>query len=94
MKSADHIAIVDAAYRGMADAGFANVRAYTWLESDRLYIDVRGDCPCGLGTSGIGLCFPVNVAPRAEHAHMVYRHIHGDAMRHIEVDRAEGRWTS
>lgn len=78
-----------AAVQGMQEAGFVNVSAeHRAHVSDSVAITVQGDCPCGLGTSRMGLVLtPVNAWPDRVHA-LVYK----SALKHIEEDRAEGRW--
>ena len=93
----DEAKLCEAAERGMSSAGFVNVKGCVESDDSRLMLTVRGDCPCGLGQSGLGMAFS-----RHSFAHSnvdadalierVEQQIHWQAMKHIEDDRAEGRW--
>lgn len=87
-------ALIEAAKRGMESAGFVNVKAQLLDERERLLLSARGDCPCGLGQSGIGMAFTKEMMERSnvDMAEMVEHRIYAESMKHIEQDRAEGRW--
>ena len=84
--------LVAAAERGMTSAGFVNVKGESRSAGDRLEIAVRGDCPCGLGRSGAGMVVSPDLILGGNAERIVEDRIHAISVRHIEVDKAEGRW--
>ena len=83
--SAAHLAAMEEGFR---EAGFANVRARNGDEYGQMI--VKGDCPCGLGTS---CCSVTGDLYRNMAAAYLKHHVKRMGLAHIEEDKAEGRWT-
>ena len=86
--------LAKAAQRGMESAGFVNVRTDVQNEGQRVLLYARGDCPCGIGQSGVGMAFTKEMLAHntVDMTVMVEHRIHAESMKHIDQDRAEGRW--
>lgn len=91
--SSDLKELLEEMKRGIKDAGFVNVRGVVFTDGPFPQLRVKADCPCGLGTSGFDYMVneDLRIDLRIEKV-IIYRRFHHMALRHIEVDRAEGRW--
>ena len=85
----------EAACRAMLDAGFVSPEAFAgdrtvYGHVERVELVVSGLCPCGLGQSRMALTWLPGHMPRPEH---IYEKIKASGLKHIDEDRAAGRWT-
>jgi hypothetical protein len=82
---------------GLERAGFVNVRARSQDDRDGVFtVTALADCPCGLGTSSMSQRFAPStfkLASVERLAKATEDYAFEIGIRHIEEDRAAGRWS-
>lgn len=87
--------ILAAAKRAAIDAGYVNPETSHQTRRDgEIAVALRADCPCGLGTSSFAVAFRKGTQfDRPDvMADTAYRLFYQACLKHIEHDKAEGRW--